>query len=273
MPNSSKISSVEIFEFCDKEHPRDWKEGRTVVYDLKVKDMSGNVFIVEIQQSAQEYFTERMQYYAYTEVYFQGRKGGTAPYELTPVHLIAIMDFVPKCEWVDSRYLYHFRPLELENHEPLDELLNLTFISLPRFSLDTQPLVDRGDKWCYLLKNLEHMTQEDVRKLGFLNDPIFAKMLNSMALAEMTTADRLEYEERALKRIRDNRAVADFARKEGIQEGIQIGREECLLEKEIDVFRNMQRDGFEQDVIRRALGCDLERFEQIKRAAGPGDLS
>jgi predicted transposase/invertase (TIGR01784 family) len=76
--------------YLQNEKPKLYEEGKTVVFDLKVEDETGNSFIIEMQKDASKEFAKRLQYYA-AVAYTDQAKEATEWKKLLPVVVVAVV--------------------------------------------------------------------------------------------------------------------------------------------------------------------------------------
>ncbi len=246
-------------QLVDKEHQGETRRKRTVIFDVHAIGQDKTAYIIEIQQAYQDYFTNRSQYYVAREISAQGKQGDW-DYHLSPVSLIAILDFKPHHDWVQSEYLYHFKPLGLTTHIELDNLWSISMVVLPLVPRKWQDCSTRSAKWCYLLKNLGCLTAQQAEI--FRSDPIFGRVTEVMEIAALTDQER-EMLTRAQLDQADEFAVMQCARRESREEGKELGR----LEADVAHYQDLLDFGLTDDQICKALKWDSAKLNTIKRAA------
>ena len=79
--------------FLDKEQVASSADDRSLIYDVYCKADNDERFIVEMQNKRQDFFIDRSIYYLSSSIARQGERGGEWRYELTPVYLIAFLNF------------------------------------------------------------------------------------------------------------------------------------------------------------------------------------
>ncbi len=192
----------------------------------------------------------------------QSEKGTDWCYQLMPVSLIAVVNFIPKHPWIESRYHYHFQALDIDSHKRLDDAWSISFVVLPLFNLDYENCTSRAAKWAYLLKNLESLDQESAKM--FRSD----KVLTDMEVARLSPEEREMVTLETLHRW-DRIATLEGARDEGRSEGINVGR----LESDIETYTHLAASGFTDSKICQTLGWQKDRLEAVKQALTPPNLN
>lgn len=79
--------------FLDKEQPAEYKDDRSLIYDIFCETDNRERIIVEMQNKEQPYFADRCLYYYSQAVVRQGEKGINWKYHIDAVYLIAFMNF------------------------------------------------------------------------------------------------------------------------------------------------------------------------------------
>jgi len=236
--------------FLDKEQLPATVEGRAGVYDLFCRDVAGNHFIVEMQKSRVAFLKERLLYYATFPIAAQawkgklayydppfmgpkyvretatatyGRREAVAPvwdYSLSPIFCIAVLDYVLD----GSKNAVNRSSLRYEDSscEPYYEKLRFITLELPLF--DEQKVgydpERRINKWLFFLNYLAELDHIPAR---FQHDEIFLKAFRVAELANLTRADRWQYE-LSLKRVRDLEAALHTSYTRGKNEGKNEGK-------------------------------------------------
>ena len=92
------------------------------------------------------------------------------------------------------------------------------FVELKKFTKEVGKIVDPKDSWCYLLKNSDRMTKEECEELSRKGRDMgeAVKHLWNLSQDEWTQ----EYLEAEEKQRRDKVGQLAWAKKQGLQEGI-----------------------------------------------------
>jgi predicted transposase/invertase (TIGR01784 family) len=126
---------------------------------------------------------------------------------------------------------------------------------MPKFKKREDELETHFDKWLYVLKNLEYLSNRPAK----LQEKIFAKLFEQAEIANYTAREYHEYEQ-SLKVYRDLKNVIDTAFEDGIAEGIAKGRAEGIEEG----ITKGRAEGIEKG---RAEGIEKGRVEGIRLTA------
>lgn len=224
--------NIKKVTYLDKEVNGKSKYHRTAIFDLLCQDDQNREFIIEIQRIKQEFFIDRSIFYTSARIQENAPKGKQAmtewDFEQKPIIFIGLLDFeLPHSK--PGKFKTIGQICDIEDKTVLFNKLTYIYLELPKFekasltsSLDE--LTNLG-KWLYTFKNLHNFEQLP----EFLNEGQFHKILEIAEVANMTAAQRQEYE-RSLKQLRNDYANRTTAFKEG-EEKKQVEMVKILLLK------------------------------------------
>ena len=129
---------------------------RRAIFDLCCTSPSGERFIVEMQRAKQNYFKDRSVFYATFPIQEQAPRGDWN-YQLAPVYLVGILDFV-FAEDKDDTEVCHRVQLKDQINRVFYEKLTLIYLEMPKFTKTEDELETPFDKWLYVLKHLPRLT-------------------------------------------------------------------------------------------------------------------
>ena len=200
------------------------KDDRVAVFDLYCINEHGEQFVVEIQRAQQVHFKDRTVYYSSFLIQKQGRKGSEWNYELKPLYIISLLDFIMDRTDSESEKFYHkVKLLNVDSGELFYEKLTFVYLELPKFNKHLEQINTHFDKWVYLFRNME-----DLQTIPEpLNETIFMELLEKAKLINLKDYELSEYET-TLKRYRDNKNVLDSAKLEGKIEVAILSKKEGL---------------------------------------------
>lgn len=235
----------------DREHIRDLtylnteklgkvQSDRKAVFDLFCENEKGELFIIELQNVAQQYFKDRSIFYATFPIQEQAVKGKQWDYNLKAVYTIGILNF----SFADSqeRYLREINLIDKQTLEVFYDKLTFIYLEIPRFKKEEADLVTHFDKWMFVLKNL-HQLQDRPKKL---QEKIFEKLFNQAEIAQLTPEDMKTYEE-SLNTYWDNYSILETAKKE----------------RDIEIARRLKKKGVDIDVIAETTELTKEEIENL----------
>lgn len=202
-------------------------ENKTMHYDYMCRDMSGAIFIVEMQQYKEDDWFKRCVSYACRSYDRQNHKG--YEYDVPPVFLIGLMgvdiDHIEPELWTD-KYISEYTFREKSTHEVLADTIFVIFAELAKFKKEPDECLTKQDQILYILKNSGTFTES--------HHPIWddfdalESILEKMKIAGFDEVKRMQYEKDMYDERRRNGEIS-AAKKEGRkQERIRIA--EKMLE-------------------------------------------
>jgi len=236
---------------------------KNTIVDVKCKDQSGRLFIIEMQMQWSESFTNRLVFGA-SKAYVQQLKAGEDYQSLCPVYGLGLMnDSFDK----DSKdWFHHYRHVNVSNPRKVLKGLELVFIELPKFQPQTWTEKKLGVLWLRFLKEFKPVPQEEVPE-EFLHDPHLAKAVELTQESSYTEAELLSYDH-YLDAVRVVKTVEVDAflrgKGEGKAEGIQEGLEKGLQTGLETVAKRMLAQGQRIEDIADITGLSLEHLQTLK---------
>jgi predicted transposase/invertase (TIGR01784 family) len=226
---------------------------RKAIFDVYCEAQDGERFIVEIQKSKQNFFIDRSVYYASFPIQEQAQKGNWS-YELKPVYLIGILDFVfPETQHQED--LVHEVKLRDQNCRVFYDKLTLIYIELPKFQKALEQLNTRFDKWLYLFR---HLPDLDVPPAP-LQEEVFEELFEVTEIANLSIDEWRRYQG-SLKTYRDWYAIeltrqqefqqlqqeaeqrAQAGMEAGMEAGLEQGRQKTIALITRQLSRRFQQE-------------------------------
>lgn len=245
LPEKHKIADL---SFKNTEQFGQNEYDRKAIYDIYCESPSGEKFIVELQKVKQNFFKDRMVYYATFPIREQSRKGAAWSFELQAIYCIGILDFTFDDEEEEPARseVVHTVKLKNQNNKVFYENLTFIYLEMPNFNKQEQELNSRLDQWLYFIKHLE-----DFQSIpNIFKDAIFIQAFESAALAKLTYEDWLMYEMN-LNNYRDIKNSLDTARDEG------------RIEEKIAIAKIMKANHEPIDKIMMYSGLSISDIEQL----------
>lgn len=176
--------------------------GKKVVFDVKCTTEIGEIFIVEMQIAAQDYFKERALYYVSRTIDQQLRKNDeevgnskseeekkekVRNYRIEPVYGVFLTCFKLDSE---PRMIRDIMLTDrLNDHEPFTDLMRMIFLELPALTKVEECDTD-SKKWLYVINNSSTM-----ETIPFAKDkPIFQQLQEKARLHALTPQEQELYE-------------------------------------------------------------------------------
>jgi predicted transposase/invertase (TIGR01784 family) len=192
---------------------------RKAVFDIACTGDNDESFIVEMQKAEQTFFKDRALFYSTFPIQQQTPKGRWN-YELNPVFLVAILDFV----FEDSADFYELVTLQTQKSKLFSDKMKMIFLQLPLFNLKESELITPQDKWIYFLKNLDSL--ENIPEI--FQKSIFEKAFDTAEYLKMPKEIQQYYQDE-LKALRDNQNIIDTAVLKGEEKGEAKGEAKTIL--------------------------------------------
>lgn len=252
----------------------DTEEMGSVILDLTCTASNGERFIIEIQTSPQVNFKKRMVYYGSKLIADQAPKGNRKEwgYSISEVYVIVLLDgFHLSDSGRKEKYLHRVCNCDIETGEVFFEYLQFIYIELINFTKGETELSDDLDKWLYILKNISSMEKLPV----YLRKPIFEKLFQIAEYSKLNKEEKAMYDI-SQKRKWDHKVVLDYAREEGLKQGIEKGLEkgrkegiekgrQQLEKKAYEVVKNLIEElDLPDDAIVRIAGVSVEFVQKVR---------
>ncbi len=245
LPAYHQISEL---SFRNSENIPELSHERKAIFDIHCESKTGEKFIVEMQKAKVNFFKDRSLFYSTFPIKEQAKRGDW-DFKLTPVYMIAILDFQYDEKEERQKFL---RSVDLKDQDGdiFYDKLNFKFIQMPLFTKNEDELENHFDKWIYFLKKLEGF--ESIPAI--LQEPIFEKAFNVAEIANMTHEQYEFYQESLLTYIE----VKEFV-KTATSEGNEKGRQD----REIEIARDLKQLGVAIDIIRKSTGLSEKEINEL----------
>jgi predicted transposase/invertase (TIGR01784 family) len=230
--------------FKNVENLPDLPTERKAIFDIHCRAVSGEHFVVEMQKAKINFFKDRTLFYLTFPVREQAKRGEW-DFKLTPIYMVAILDFEYD-EQEERRKLLRHVQLKDQDCDVFYDKLHFKFIQMPLFTKEEHELETHFDKWIYFLKKLETFDSIPV----ILKEPIFEKAFKTAEVAGMSPQQRDEYEQSRLSYLEVKEAV-NTAEMDGMKkQALLIGKE-------------MKDSGEPTDKIRRYTGLTDAEIDKL----------
>ena len=200
-------------------------DARKTAVDVKCHTDHNETFIIEMQIKGQEDFRDRMIFYSSFPI-INGLRKGDNTYQLTPLYMVAITDFlipgIPPNEDLINHYT--IQSIKYNGVEFSDSIHYLT-VELPKLTKNL-PEVKETVNWVfYTIKNIGHMREMPSEYKGSYLEKIFS-LSKFAAMSEQDQSIILaEY-----KRLHDDLSWRYYTEKNATEKGLAEGREKGLAE-------------------------------------------
>ena len=242
-----------------------WPQERKAIFDIMCTTVDGDNFIVEMQLGNQSWFCDRALFYASHAIRKQAPRKKNWDYQLKPVYVVAILNFKVFKERDSKNTVIERVSLYREKaKKQYSDKLNMIFVELPKFRKKGADLQTKEDNWMYLLKHIYKLKTPPANITG----KVF-KLFIEEARKEFLTQEEMETYSKSLKQSYEVMSIANYARFEGMEEGLlkgeKRGRKEGLLEGEKRVVRKLLQKGMAVDEILSFTGLSREQVIELSK--------
>jgi len=235
--------------------------GKRSSFDLKVKDESGNWYIIEMQKKNESDYLKRVQYYS-AHSYIGQLTQGLTHSNLLPI--IAISLIKTKIFDEEIPYISFHKTIETSTNKQYLFDLSYVFIELGKFN--KEKLSNIGDEWLHLFKCA---TEEKEPPIGIKS----AKVLDAYHVIEMHGMSPEAYDLYIRTKLQED--AEDIALTEHFDKGVEIGEargkaegveigEARLREEKNIIARNLLKAGLTNDLITTSTGLSIEEVAKLQ---------
>lgn len=245
--------NITDLQFLDKEQPADYRDDRSLIYDIFCLTDTGEKIIVEMQNKEQPHFADRCLYYYSQAVSRQGERGADWDYQIDAVYLVAFVNF--NMEGLANNFRTDVVLMNKQRGIPFSDKERFIFLQLPVFKKEADECRDDFERWIYVLKNMEILD----RMPWAAKDSVFHRLAEIGEVSNMTKDERLKYDA-ALRHYRDTLNVMRSAEDKGRQQGLTEGRQQA----NIQTAKNLLTMGLSVDQIAKATGLNYEEIMKLQ---------
>ena len=253
----SEGSFIESLEYLSSEHVPEIPGFKYTVVDVKCKDEQGRIFIVEMQIQWTDAFKQRLLFGAST-AYVRQLKAGEDYHLLKPVYGLALLASVFDKESQD--WYHHYKLVNIGKPEREIKHLQLVFIELPKFQPSSLQEKKLRALWLRFMSELNDDT--DTIPPEWLTEPDIVEALH---LSEQSAYSREELG--AYESYWDAVSVEKTLRtgfyREGMEAGMQAGREQGTQEEKIRIARQLLSVKMEKSTISAITGLSLQELAAL----------
>ena len=256
---------ITIVELLESEGNQLSGEDKFNRVDIKARNSKGEIIIIEVQNTRELYYLERI-LYGVAKAITEHIHLGDSYNEVKKVYSISILYFDLG---VGNDYLYHGQNQFVGVHtgDRLQIRTKEQNVIVSRFPSEIFPE--------YILIRVNEFDKVAVTPLDewmrYLKDGIIASDTTAPGLEEareklkyysMTDQERHAYDEH-LNAVMIQNDVLNTAKMEGRMEGLKEGRQEGRMEERLENARNFKKMGVSPDIIAQATGLSLEEINGL----------
>ncbi|BDD07769.1 hypothetical protein FUAX_02010 [Fulvitalea axinellae] len=251
LPEEDRIKDL---TFHKNEHYARAIDDRRAIFDLYCENQDGEKFIIELQRAKQANFKDRSLYYASFPIQEQAEPGTEWKFKLKAVYTVCIMDFIFD-EHQQDELLHQVKLMNIKTNKVFYDKLTFIYLETPKFKKQLHELESQFDKWLYLLRNLNRLTDRPLQ----LQERVFQKFFDAAEIAKYTPVQLEDYRE-SLKTLRDYYGTLDNK----LQEGIEIGIEQGEKRKAIEIAKSLLAVGLSVEQIAKSTGLGIDEIELLR---------
>lgn len=250
--------------FLDKEQPGEYRDDRSLIYDIYCRTDTGERIIVEMQNKEQPNFADRCLYYYSQAVSRQGERGSEWDYRIDAVYMIAFVNF--HMEGLGEAFRTDVALCDVRTGRRFTDKERFVFLQLPCFRKEAGECEDDFERWIYVLKNMDVLE----RMPWVAKDSVFHRLAEIGEVSNLSKEERVRYDS-ALRHFRDTLNVMRGAeekgmregKQEGMREGMQKGKQEGRLEERLENARKMKALGLPTETIEKITGLGEAEIERL----------
>lgn len=201
-------------KFLDKEQPAEFRDDRSLIYDIFCETDNGDRIIVEMQNREHPNFADRCLYYASQAISRQGERGTEWNYHINAVYMVAFVNF--HMEGLGDQFRYDIGLADMATGKPFSGKERFIFLQLPCFKKEADECKNDFERWIYVLKNMETFN----RMPWAAKNSVFRKLAEVAEVSNLSKEDRIKYDA-ALRHYRDTLNAMQGAEDKGLKKGSQ----------------------------------------------------
>lgn len=272
----SEEDQVEDVTLLNPYNPKNFRNDKLSILDVKDRGIDGKMFNIEIQISDEADYDKRALYY-WAKMYTEQLKASEDYSKLSKAIGIHILNFlsIPK----SPKYHNIFNITEKDTGVSYFKDLELHTIELKKFADSKEELSDiirkvrsSLDIWLAFLTRNDLLNRNDLPKE--LDNGSIKKALNVLDVMNFTDAERDSYEDHlkwlrieanTLKKQREEGWAE--GRAEGLEQGIAEGLEQGVVkgreEERLSIARNLLKMGLSIEVVAESTGIDVDYLKKL----------
>ncbi|WP_375331095.1 Rpn family recombination-promoting nuclease/putative transposase [Candidatus Tisiphia endosymbiont of Oplodontha viridula] len=239
----SEMYRIKEIEFIPVEELAGIHKGRRSVFDLKVKDESGNWYIIEMQKRNETNYLKRVQYYS-AHSYVGQLIEGLTHLDLLPVIVISLV----KTRIFDKEVPYISIHKNVETTTNKQYLFDLSYIFIELGKFKKTQLTSVADEWLHLFKCATQETEppKDIKS---------SKVLDAYHMIERYKLTPAEYDLYIRTKLQED------AEEIALEENFNKGK----AEEKIAMAKKMLANNESIEKIVKYTELSIEEIEQLKK--------
>ncbi len=234
---------IDTLEYLTPEQSPRIPTMKNTIVDVKCRDKTGRIFIVEMQLQWSDSFTKRL-LFGVSKAYVQQLSAGEDYRSLYPVYGLGLINAVFDKD--TEEWFHHYKTINIKDHAKVLGGLELVFLELPKFKPQTWQDKKMGVLWLRFLNEVNEQLV-DVPK-EFSDNPSLAKAMELAQEAAYTPAELDSYD-----KCWDAIRVESTVRGDAVEEGIEIGRELGREEEREKISQALLSSGMTEEEVAKII--------------------
>ena len=193
LPQDRQIVGIE--SYCDREINGFTPLSKYSRIDIRVKDIFGREFIVEMQRKIHDCFFQRCVWYG-SNAYGHSLGTGAEYEDLKPVFVIAFLEqnlpHKDESQWDSENCVSCYQMTEKRTGEFAPDTIMCIFVELGRFSKGRDELSNSFEKICYVFKNAEKWNAGEVPE-EIIEDELANELVKVCEVENFSPDTKLDY--------------------------------------------------------------------------------
>ena len=265
---------VQTLTLGNQENVGDTKDDKKTVFDIKATTEDGKTVVIEMQLADKKNFNDRLVYYSTYPIREQVR-GGNREYQLSPLYIIAIMDFSLEGGRTTDNVINSFCIRnDSDISKTLTDNVHYVTVELPKFKKEVSDLNTLADRMIWLLRNMGSLKSVPEE----FHDKGLEKLFDISNFTAMTYEEQMDYLAKfhaELDRAAELDAATDKGLKKGLEEGLEKGLEQGLekgraegrvegrVEANIETAKKFKQAGTDIQLISQCTGLSIEEIKAL----------
>lgn len=265
LPLETEEQMIDTLEYLPAEQVPDNPMKKNSIVDVKCRDKTGRVFIVEMQMIWSEEFKQRVLFNA-SKAYVRQLNRSEDFELLQPVYALAIVNDIFEPD--DDLCIRNYGLVEIENTDKVIDGLFLTFVELPKFQPHSMQEKKMAVLWLRYLTEINEDTRSVPQEL--LEQAETKKAIELVEQGAYTDAQMEWYDEfwdavRVEKTLVNSAVRKGLAQgiEQGLAQGIEQGMAQGMAQGIMSVARNLKSVGMPVEEIIKVTGLSAGEVEEL----------
>jgi predicted transposase/invertase (TIGR01784 family) len=250
LPDSLKITEL---EYITNEQVPDLGQNKRSIVDVKVKDNSGNTYIVEMQNGYADAFLARVQFYGCVAFSSQLKRGKRYA-DLAPVVMVIITSGFCALPEEEECISCH-QIINVDNGKNHLKCLSYVFVELDKFTKEANELETTEDDWLYMMAKFDKAKEP----------PEHTK--DKTILSAYRTIEQFNWSEKEYEAYLKAMLVAqteELNLESKYKQGREEGKAEGKAEEKIAMAKEMLKEGYPIETISKLTKLSIEEIKKLR---------